>query len=285
LVERRYGNLFPSIFLSRDLTKKSSLQLSYSRRITRPTYNDLAPFVYFINPYTFLSGNTNLKAAITDAVQVNYRFQESYLVSFSYSYDKNPIISWQMHVDPETNKSYARAENLQNSGTYSLNFSVPLKLTSWWQLQSNVMGVWQINKTIYEGKDFELAAGYVQLNMNQTFTLPHNFSAELSGFYVSKSPFGVAYIDPLGALNVGVQKKLNHEKGTFRLSVDDLFWTNWFTLINEQPALNMHTSFRGAFSEPRVVRLTFSRNFGNTKVKAATKRETSSEEERKRAGN
>ncbi|GEO04944.1 hypothetical protein AAE02nite_26080 [Adhaeribacter aerolatus] len=58
-----------------------------------------------------------------------------------YSYEKTPIVGWQVHLDPATNKQYARAENLINSRNYSLNFSAPFNPTPWWQIQSNLMGV------------------------------------------------------------------------------------------------------------------------------------------------
>jgi hypothetical protein len=271
------------VFLSRDLTKKSSLQVSYSRRITRPTYNNLAPFVYFIDPNTFLSGNTNLRPTLTDAFQTTYRFRESYLVSLSYSYDKMPIIDWQMHLDPETNKQYARAENLKNSRNFALNISLPFTPTNWWQIQGNVSGTWINNTGLYEGREVTLQGGYGMVNLSQTFKLPKNFSAEVSGFYQSRSPFGIAYIKPLGVLNAGLQKKLNKEKGVLRVSIDDIFWTMRFRILADQPDLNLYSYFNGTFSDPRVVKLTYSRNFGNQKMKASTRRETGSAEERRRA--
>lgn len=85
----------------------------------------------------------------------------------------------------------------------------------------------------------------------------------------------------MGSLNIGIQKKLNNDKGTFRLSIDDLFWTNKFRFVSDQPSLNLNQSFVGAFSEHRILRFTFSRNFGNKNVKTA-KLSTGSEEERQR---
>ena len=282
LIQRRYFNLFPSFFVSKDLTKESSLQVSYGRRITRPTYNNLAPFVYFIDPNTFFSGNINLLPAITDAFQATYRFKNIYLLSLGLSYDKNPIIPWQVYVDPETNKQVAHADNLKNSYSYSLTFTLPIRITSWWDINNNLMGVWQVNRTAIEGKDIKLQAGFGQINMTQSFKLPSNFSAEITGFYQTRTPFGISYIKPLGALNVGIQKKLKEEKGIFRLSVDDLFWTTRWRFVTDQPSLNINQSFVGVFSEPRIFRFTYSRNFGNKNVSGAKKRSTGSEEERKR---
>ena len=285
LIQRRYFNLFPSLFISKDLTKESSLQVSYGRRITRPTYNNLAPFVYFIDPNTFFSGNIELLPAITDAFQSTYRFKNKYLLSLGLSYDKNPIIPWQVYVDPETNKQVAHADNLQDSYSSSLTFTLPIRVTSWWDINTNLMGVWQTNRTAVEGRKIELQAGFGQVNMTQSLKLPEGFSAEITGFYRSRSPFGISYVKSMGALNVGLQKKLKEDKGTFRLSVDDLFWTTKLRLVTDQPSLHINQYFLAAFSEPRIFRFTYSRNFGNKNVKGAKNRSTGSDEERKRVGN
>lgn len=72
IVDRHYGNLFPSLFLSHSLTDKSSFNFFYSRRITRPTFNDMAPFVYFFDPNTFFSGNPALQPSFANAVKWDY---------------------------------------------------------------------------------------------------------------------------------------------------------------------------------------------------------------------
>ncbi|HEX6893448.1 MAG TPA: outer membrane beta-barrel protein, partial [Chryseolinea sp.] len=50
ITDRRYGNFFPSFLMRRNFDNEQDLQFSYSRRITRPTYNDIAPFVFFWGP-------------------------------------------------------------------------------------------------------------------------------------------------------------------------------------------------------------------------------------------
>ena len=77
IVYRDYGNLFPSLFLNRSLIKNSSINLSYSKRIRRPSFADLAPFVLFIEPRTFYTGNTNLLPEQIHAFKVNYNLNSS----------------------------------------------------------------------------------------------------------------------------------------------------------------------------------------------------------------
>jgi outer membrane receptor protein involved in Fe transport len=70
MVDREFGNFFPSLFISKKLTDQSKLQMAYSKRITRPTFNEMAPYVFFIGPSTFVGGNLNLKPAITDGIDL-----------------------------------------------------------------------------------------------------------------------------------------------------------------------------------------------------------------------
>jgi outer membrane receptor protein involved in Fe transport len=90
IVKRRYHYLFPSVFLSRDLDQNNTLQFSYSRRITRPSYSDLAPVFTFVDPYTSIYGNTSLKPTITNALQGVYQFKKKYMLSLGYSHDEMP---------------------------------------------------------------------------------------------------------------------------------------------------------------------------------------------------
>ncbi|MDO1450778.1 outer membrane beta-barrel family protein [Rhodocytophaga aerolata] len=279
IVKRRYHYLFPSVFISRDLNKNNSMQFSYSRRITRPTYNDLAPVFTFVDPYTSLYGNTSLKPAITNALQASYQYKKKYMLALQYSHDANAI-SWVMRIDPEQNKQYTYKDNINRVRTYSLNLTIPLSISSWWQMQNNLMGNWQQSMTDYGGETLHIRGYSGQINSTQTFNLPKDFSIEVSALYKSRSYFGILVIKPYGFVNVGIQKKINN-KGTLRVSVSDLFWTMPFEAINDLPALDMYQNIGFRF-EPRVVRLTYSRNFGNSQVKAAKQRATGSEEERRR---
>jgi outer membrane receptor protein involved in Fe transport len=84
LVDREYGYLFPSVFIVRNLTDNSTIQTSYSRRITRPTFNEMAPFVLFFGPNIFFSGNTAIRPALSDAIELSYQLK-SWFVSLTYT--------------------------------------------------------------------------------------------------------------------------------------------------------------------------------------------------------
>ena len=76
LIERKYGYLFPKLSVKKNLAPEKDLEFSYTRRITRPTYNDIAPYVFFWGPNTFSAGNTSLYPALSDALSVGYHVKQ-----------------------------------------------------------------------------------------------------------------------------------------------------------------------------------------------------------------
>lgn len=279
IVDRQYGNLFPSLFVSRKINDDNQVNLSYSRRIQRPDFTQMAPFVIFFDPNTFMTGNTALQPAITDAVNASFRFK-SWQFSAQYSYENGPI-AWLPKVNPETNQQLNIPENFDNAHTLSATISFPLHPTEWWEMQNNLTAQWQQTNAVLDGVPVQISQPNWNFNGSQTFRLPKKFTLEFSGYYYPKSLFGIIVSRPFGEFNIGVQKDLPNNHGNLRFSVSDVFFTaNWSGTAN-QPDLNLKWDGLFGFTE-RVFRLTYSRSFGSNKVKAVRQRGTGSEEERRR---
>jgi outer membrane receptor protein involved in Fe transport len=283
-VRRRYGNLFPSVFLSHELSKKNSVQLSYSRRIGRPDYTLLAPWVIFTSPFSFVTGNPNLLPTLTDAFQAAYRFRENHLVSLKYSHDRNALDRFRVVQDPETNLTFVTPQNVRSLNTLSLTFSFPLQVAKWWQLQTNLLGVYQRAASDIEGRTFALEQQYANVFASNRFTMPGGFTGELKAYYQTPFLWGSNRMRSTGSVDLALQKKLPNDKGSLTLGVTDLFWTQGFRVRSLTPAADQTVNWQ-LLREPRVVRLTYSKSFGNQQVKAARRRATGSEEERSRVGN
>lgn len=278
IVDREFGNLFSSVFVTRKLNKNHSLGISYSRRITRPTFNDMAPFVIFIDPNTFYSGNPALKPAIGDVVKVDYTYKK-YLLSIAYSHTNDAIARYQTKVDATTNKQVFASENFKNVKSFSVTISVPVSISTWWTMQNNLVATWQQLNSETNNAQFQFEQNTLRVNSAQSFTLPKDFSIELSGFYQTATMLGTARLEPYGMLNAGVQKKLG--KGKLRFGVDDVFNTMiWETSVNI-PELNVAAIANYKFTQ-RVFKLTYTRSFGNDKLKEKRNRTTGSEDERGR---
>lgn len=280
IVDRHYGNLFPSFFISHTIDDNNSFNFSYSRRITRPTFNDMAPFVIFMDPSTFFSGNPALQPSISDAVKTDYLFKK-YILSLTYTYEANPIANFSPRIDPATNKQTLAAENQKNQKTFALTLSLPVRVASWWNMQNNFIGTSQVLNAVYLGSPLLIKQKNFNINSTQSFTLPKNYSLELSAYYQSAALFSIYKINSFGSLDAGMQKRLANNKGTFRLNVSDVFGAPRFKPSVNAPEKNLIVSGVLRFSN-RTLRLTYTRNFGNDKVRQKRMRSTGSEEEKQR---
>jgi hypothetical protein len=282
LVDVQDSYLFPTFFVQKNLSDEKSIGFSYARRITRPTFNDLAPFVFFVDPNTFLSGNPDLNPAISDALKLDYNLKQ-WLVSLQYSYTKDELAPFQPVIDQDSNEQTMSTQNLSYFRSYVINTSFPILFAPWWELRSNFSGRYQISKTRHLNDNPTSNSYGFTVNLINTFDLPRDFSMEISGYYQSRSVWGIWQFEPLGSVNAGIQKRLADGRGTLRLSADDIFQTNLWRSNTDIPGINLKNEYFYDFSS-RNVKLTFTWNFGNSKIESVSVR-SGSEEEQNRVTN
>ncbi|CAN5617171.1 hypothetical protein BH23BAC1_BH23BAC1_04170 [soil metagenome] len=265
VVDRELGNFFPSIFYKKTINDNLNFNWGYSRRIQRPTFNDLAPFVFFVDPSTFFSGNPALLPAIIDGIKSDINLRRAN-ISLEYSQIKNPIAPFQPEIDPINNRQIFRSQNLDFQNINSINLSVPWIINDWWDVQLNSGSFYNKLRTSHLEESISLDFFNYTVNMTSNFKLPHNFSAEITGTYNSKTNWGIWHFNPLGSLNMGIQKKLNHDRGTLRFTIDDIFYNYIGRLNSTIPEFNV-TSFWVSDGHIQSIRLNYTRSFGNKKLR------------------
>ncbi|WP_114748062.1 outer membrane beta-barrel family protein [Pleomorphovibrio marinus] len=278
-IYRNYGNFFPSLFVKRKLGEEKEVYFGYSKRITRPTYNDLAPFVLIVDPNTYFSGNPALWPAISEGVKVDFTLRRA-IITLDYSQIKNHIANFQPEFDPINNLQVIRSQNMDHMRISSLILSVPWIITDWWDIQSNTT---IMHQKIWVAPGENTQGLYVlNLDMASNFNLNRGYAVEVSGNYQSTQLMGMWKRRPFGSLNVGIQKKLDGEKGTFRLNATDILSTNHVIIGSSMgdPRVDLDLILR---LNIRAIRLTYTRNFGNRKLKAVNIK-SGSEEDRTRVG-
>lgn len=280
VVDRDYGIWFPSVFLNRQINDTLSLNLSYSKRITRPTFNDLAPFVIFFDPNTFLSGNASLQPSISNAFKFDINYK-SYFLSFQYTNEDSSIANFQERIDETTGRLIFEAANLDYTKTFGVTLGLPIKITNWWRTQNNITFIKQRVRTFYNDEPIELNLGNFSANSTHSFKISDSFSSELSVFYNGPSFFGSAKYDEVYGINLGLQKQFSDKWGTLKFSINDILDSIEFNGGTDLPEQNIKTNNTFDFFN-RTFLLTYSRNFGNNKLKSSRNRETGSEEERRR---
>lgn len=281
IVDRRYGNLFPSLFFAQKIGDKELLNISYSRRLTRPAFNDLAPFVIFLDPNTFFSGNPVLQPAIANAAKLEYHLKKG-IFSVSYTHEANTITDYAPHIDSVTNQQTLIAENQKGTQTLNINISIPVKVKPWWSNQYNLTANWQQLDATYIGLPYKIDQKSFTINTTQSFSLPHNYSVEITGQYQSEGLYGMYHVLAFSSANFGVQKKL--KRGTLRLAVTDIFGVPVYVSTIDNPSQNQVVNGNLRFARTSG-RLTYTHNFGNTSVREKRNWSTRSEEEKGRVNN
>jgi len=280
IIDRRYGSLFPTLNLSYQFNESNRFQLAYNRRINRPKFNELAPYVIFLDPNTFISGNVALQPSFTDAVKADYQ-HKNLLFSLSYSHENEAIANWQPTIDAETNTQVSRPENLDFLNTLTATLSFPVYISKWWEMQNSAFFMWQKSQADFGEESIAFRQKSVRLNTSQSFLLPAGFTFELSAFYNSPLLFGYMKRRAFGEVTIGLQKAFA-DNSRLRLSWSDLFRTNTMRFETTIPEQDLNTNM-DFILETRILRLTYTRSFGNKKVKALREnRSTGSEEERRR---
>jgi outer membrane receptor for ferrienterochelin and colicin len=279
LVDRSFGNFFPSLFIAKRLNDRNKIQMAYSRRISRPTFNEMAPYVFFIGPSTFVGGNLDLKPAITNGFDLTYQFGR-WQLSAKYDYTSNSIAFLQPEINAATNELIFRSQNLKYVSSWGFATNFPIRVASWWEIQNDFSIYHQTYETNHLNRNIKDNVVSMNLNIINSFTLPNDYSIELSGDYHSNSLWGISRFEPMGKINLGFKKKLKNDMGILTLSVNDMFNGSVWKIETRVPEFNLTSHFNYDFST-RSINLTYTKNFGNKKLKSVDI-DSGSEAERKR---
>jgi iron complex outermembrane receptor protein len=253
---RSYVNLFPSLYLTYDLNPKNAFTLNYGRRIDRPAYQDLNPFLFFLDQYTYQAGNPYLQPQYTQNIELSHTYKHTLTTTLNYSYTQNFFTETFQQSGQATIVRNGNIGSRQNAG---IAVSYMLPIAKWWTavLYSNV----NYNKFtgMLYGQNINVAATTLLLNVTNQFNLAHGWSGELSGFYRTKGVEGQIIIEPLGQGSVAISKKIMKDKASLKLAVRDFLYTNnvkGYIDFQETDA-TFHNR-----RDSRQVAMTFTWNFG-----------------------
>ena len=275
---RDYAQLFPSAFFQYDVSKDHSLGFNYSRRIDRPSYGDLNPFVFFLDNYTFKVGNPMLTPQITNSLEFSHTYKGAFSTTLGYSHTTN-VITQILKQDTQARKSYQTTANMAERTNYSLGFSLPIPIAKWWTSNTDIY----LNRAELVGKVENVALSPSQnmfyFNTNHTFTLPKDYRLEVGGQYFSGGLESAFIFGAGGSLNLGVQKIVLNKRGVIRLNAQDILFTSNPDVYIKYGDLDIFVQPR---QDSRVVRINFSYRFGSMSIKGARERATGLDPEKAR---
>jgi hypothetical protein len=264
-VKRSYLDFFPNLSISQKLDSNNQFGLSYSRRIDRPSYQDLNPFRFYLDQYTYQEGNPFLKPQYTESFEISNTYKKSTFISFNFSWTKD--VSTQVILQNDTTKvSKVTAENLNNLYSFSLTYSRPFHPFSWWTLNLNLNT--NYNKFTSNSASVlgSLQASRISgsFNMTNSISLPDNWTAEFNAFYNAPAVYGFLEAKSQYAINAGIQKSFLNKKANVKVGLDDIFKTNNFrgSEIHDNVNLNVIN-----YRDSRHLNISFTYGFGTNPQK------------------
>jgi iron complex outermembrane receptor protein len=281
VVSRQYFDLFPSVFLNHTVNDKNEIGFSYSRRIDRPNYDNLNPFIYYLDQYTYQQGNPFLTPQYTNSFELNYTWNKSINVSLGYSHSTD-VITPIILTDTIKKASYQTNLNLQQQNSYTMNINAPYTVTKWWTGNANVNAFYLgVKSAGLLGGNLNDGQFAFQAKATQILTFIKGYRFEVMTSYKSSQTAGLFYMKPQYSTDAGVSHWFANKKAYFKLSVTDIFNTRDSQISSIYQSINIQMRQKG---ETRIGRLTFYYIFGNNKIKARQHKTGADDETGRAAG-
>lgn len=279
--KNNYFDLFPNVSLTKMINPNHILSLSFARRIDRPDYQSLNPFIYYVDEYTYREGNPYLKPQFINATELSYTLKQKYSAVLSYSNTSDIMTQVIRQVD-SSHISYQTMDNLSKLDNLTLTLGIPVNITPWWHTYNSLQGYYNLYKGVYDGFALHKGITSFMLYSQQNFILSHGWKGDLSAMYKSTSIVGPSIVGGLGMVSAGIAKSLLKDKATLKLNVQDIFQTMKIKGKINFGDLNGRSQFN---LMDRAANLTFTWNFGNQKVKVNQYKNTGIQQEENRLKN
>jgi outer membrane receptor protein involved in Fe transport len=274
ITNRDYLKWLPSINVNYTINENQSLAFAFTRRLRRPNFYEINPFIFYMGPYTYSVGNPYLIPSTTNLLSMTYSVKD---VSFTLLGGKDEDNIDQLpFYDRNTNIISFLRKNFGDSHYGGLEIGYPQTVTKWWKIQHNFNLYLNENKVAYLDRIYQATVFNYSFNGNQIFSLPKDYTLDLSYDYSSAGGDATYGWKDQGGVNIAIQKLFLSKKLNVKLGVNDIFYTNIPRAFSKLDGIVLNSYQKYA---TRQVRLQLTYNFGNSIYKAKQKTNSSAEEE------
>ncbi|RZS98658.1 outer membrane beta-barrel family protein [Cecembia calidifontis] len=221
---RDYLNLFPSAHLTYNFDKENGMQLSYSRRVRRPFYNDLSPFMTFSDARNFFSGNPDLDPEFTDAIELGHikYFEKGTLFSTVFYRNTTDKIERIRTVDNEGNATI-RPENLLGEQSFGLEFATDYQIFNWWKIDFNMNFFYAAVDGSNIQNSFTATTYSWNARQNSRFSFGNGITAQVRNNYQGRQRIAQGIRKGIFFMDISASKEVLKRRGTLVLNIADIF--------------------------------------------------------------
>jgi len=224
-IERSYHNLFPNMTIGYAFAEQQNLSLHYNRRVNRPNFRDLNPFVEFNDPYLYEKGNPTLRSEFINNLELTWTFKNAYSLNMFYSMSEDPITKSYNLVGE--NIAVVMPLNLADAYRLGLRFNAAnITLARYWQVQANANLVYKSFAWLSDVTQKTNKRLTPSLQLQNQIKLPFKVNFEVNGFVSGSSVEGQARISSIWSINTGLRRTMFQDKFTLYIYANDICKTN-----------------------------------------------------------
>ena len=263
---RSYTQLFPTVYVQYTASEKNQFSVNYGRRIERPDYEDMNPFVHFLDRYTFEQGNPNLSPQFAHNIELSHTYKGFLTTTVNYT-STTDIIQQVLEQNELTNETFIKKANIASAKQVGLAISAYKEITKWWSgnIYANVYN--NRFKGIVNNETVSVGISTFMAQVQQQFKFGKGWAGEISGFYRTKGLEGVIFIQPFMQLDAGISKQVLKNKGSIKLNIRDIFAGSVFKGYSKYGTVD--ANFKDV-NDGRAIGVTFSYRFNKGKLKAGS---------------
>jgi hypothetical protein len=265
--ELSYFELFPTLYVLHNVNENHSFAFDYSRKLTRPRYEDLNPFRTFVNENLFFDGNPNLLPNFSNNFNLNYTLKQEFFFDFYYR-DNGNYISTLTFQDNENQTLRDVTQNVLESTSYGFDFNYGKSITNNWYLYSYI-SIFHEDETFLALESNNVPARnefdgfYADLTNYLTLSKDGTLKGELGLTYLSGFLKGSSIQAETTNLTFGLRKSFWKRRALVSLAVNDILGKANGRVTSKY--LNQDNNFL-AIPETQYVRFGFTYNFGNYRL-------------------
>lgn len=219
---RNYLNFFPSLFVQQKVSENYQINYNYSRRIERPRYESLNPFIFFLDPYTSAQGNPYLRPQYTHSVQLTQTLKQQYNLVIGYSLTSD----FMAEVPVQNNESKTTVfmqRNVDNFENINASLVIPVKIMDKWEMNNNLTGAYQNYTTRLNNEFLQNEQFFYLIQSTQNIQLPKNIRMEVNAGYQGPTAYGLYQIEPTWWVDAGLKRSFMEDKLEVSMNVTDIF--------------------------------------------------------------
>ncbi len=272
--------VFPTISINDSIAKDHLLGISATRRIDRPTYEQLNPFRLLVNPTFYLQGNPYLIPQSAYSASISDTYKDRYTLSLSYTHTSNAITTVIFPFPGSKGIAEQTEQNLTSFDSYNSNLTVVNQFGKWLNVTVSADAYMSHYAANLSSTPLNSNRYLWDISSSDNITITKNLSLDLFGYYGSGYDLGYLYIQGSWTVSAGVRITVLKGKGSITINSGDVFWTDLTKATTTFAGFNQTIFVR---RDTRFVGIAFAYHFGDSPASRSLRSKGGAEDEKKRA--